>query len=114
MGREFDSVDSVEVAAMPEQVWQAIATGPGIDSWFMGRNEVDELQRGRPLPPTRWSTATLPALVADGGRSPAWMRNGCRALADVLPNAAYRTIPGQTHLVKPKALAPVLREFFAA
>jgi len=22
-------------------VWQAIATGPGIDSWFMGRNEVD-------------------------------------------------------------------------
>jgi uncharacterized protein YndB with AHSA1/START domain len=22
-------------------VWTAIATGPGIDSWFMGRNEVD-------------------------------------------------------------------------
>ncbi|MGH3879922.1 MAG: SRPBCC family protein [Actinophytocola sp.] len=41
MGREFERVDSIEVDATPEQVWQAIATGPGIDSWFMGRNEVD-------------------------------------------------------------------------
>lgn len=41
MGREFSSHDEVEVDATPEQVWEAIATGPGIDSWFMGRNEVD-------------------------------------------------------------------------
>jgi uncharacterized protein YndB with AHSA1/START domain len=27
--------------ASPEEVWDAIATGPGIDSWFMGRNEVE-------------------------------------------------------------------------
>lgn len=73
-----------------------------------------DLQRGRPLPPTRWATATLPALVADGGKSPEWMRNGCRSLADVLPNVQYRTVPGQTHLVKAKALAPVLRDFFGS
>lgn len=41
MGREFSETNEVEVDATPEQVWQAIATGPGIDSWFMGRNEVD-------------------------------------------------------------------------
>jgi uncharacterized protein YndB with AHSA1/START domain len=41
MGREFERTDSVEVDATPEEVWTAIATGPGIDSWFMGRNEVD-------------------------------------------------------------------------
>jgi uncharacterized protein YndB with AHSA1/START domain len=41
MGKQFETSDSVEVGATPEQVWQAIATGPGIDSWFMGRNEVD-------------------------------------------------------------------------
>lgn len=40
MGKRFESVDEVEVAATPEQVWQAIATGPGFDSWFMGRNDV--------------------------------------------------------------------------
>jgi len=36
-----------------------------------------------------------------------------RALADVLPNAKLRTLEGQTHMVKPKALAPVLVDFFA-
>jgi hypothetical protein len=53
-------------------------------------------------------------LVADGGKSPEWMHNGCRSLSEVLPDATYRTIPGQTHLVKAAALAPVLREFFTA
>ena len=37
-------VDELNVDATPEQIWQAIATGPGIDSWFMGRNEVDPRQ----------------------------------------------------------------------
>lgn len=47
-----------------------------------------------------------------GGKSPAWMRNAMRTLAGVLPNATYRTLERQTHIVKPKALAPVLSEFF--
>ncbi|MGK3202192.1 SRPBCC family protein [Amycolatopsis sp. MEPSY49] len=41
MGHEFERTDVAEVDATPEQVWDAIATGPGIDSWFMGRNEVE-------------------------------------------------------------------------
>ena len=41
MGHEFEATDVAEVDATPEQVWDAIATGPGIDSWFMGRNEVE-------------------------------------------------------------------------
>lgn len=41
MGHEFSSTEEFAVTATPEQVWAAIATGPGIDSWFMGRNEVD-------------------------------------------------------------------------
>lgn len=41
MGHEFASADEVQVDATPEEVWSAIATGPGIDSWFMGRNEVE-------------------------------------------------------------------------
>jgi uncharacterized protein YndB with AHSA1/START domain len=32
--------------ASPEEVWEAIATGPGIDSWFMGRNEVEPREGG--------------------------------------------------------------------
>ncbi|WP_020659755.1 SRPBCC family protein [Amycolatopsis benzoatilytica] len=41
MGKEYEQADVIEVPAEPEQVWAAIATGPGIDSWFMGRNEVE-------------------------------------------------------------------------
>jgi len=40
MGHSFEGIDEIEVPASVEDVWTAIATGPGIDSWFMGRNEV--------------------------------------------------------------------------
>jgi pimeloyl-ACP methyl ester carboxylesterase len=73
---------------------------------------VDDYQKGRPLPSDRWTSVTMPTLVAVGGKSPDWMRNAMRALADVLPNARYSTLEGQTHIVKPEALAPVLVEFF--
>ncbi|MGH9347599.1 MAG: alpha/beta fold hydrolase [Vicinamibacterales bacterium] len=73
---------------------------------------VQDNERGKPLPATRWAGATVPTLVMDGGRSPAWMRHAMRALADVLPNAKYRTLTGQTHMVKPKSHVPPLVEFF--
>ena len=40
MGHQFTQHHEAEVPASPDEVWAAIATGPGIDSWFMGRNEV--------------------------------------------------------------------------
>jgi pimeloyl-ACP methyl ester carboxylesterase len=74
---------------------------------------VQEYQQGRPLPAGRWASVTIPTLVMDGGKSPDWMRNGSRALAGVLPNAQYRTLEGQTHMVKPDVHAPVLEAFYA-
>lgn len=70
------------------------------------------VETGSRTPLARWSSIKVPALVADGGASPAWMRNGNRALADTLPNATYRTLEGQTHAVDPKLLAAALEEFF--
>ena len=40
MGERFEQRRKAEVPASPEEVWAAIATGPGIDSWFMGHSEV--------------------------------------------------------------------------
>jgi uncharacterized protein YndB with AHSA1/START domain len=40
MGQPFEQWRDAEVPASPEEVWAAVATGPGIDSWFMGRNDV--------------------------------------------------------------------------
>jgi hypothetical protein len=72
---------------------------------------VVEHQSGEPLP-AAWPEVKVPALAVDGGRSPDWMRNGVASLAKVLPSAEYRTLPGQTHIVKAAALAPVLKEFY--
>jgi len=40
MGRPFENRSEAEVPASPDEAWAAIASGPGIDSWFMGRSEV--------------------------------------------------------------------------
>ncbi len=45
-GRHFVQVE-VEVPGTPEEVWQAIATGPGISSWFVPTEF--EMRDGRPV-----------------------------------------------------------------
>jgi len=40
MGHPFEQRKEAEVPATPDEVWAAIASGPGIDSWFMGRSDV--------------------------------------------------------------------------
>jgi len=69
---------------------------------------------GKPLPAKRWASVTILTLVMDGGKSPTWMRHGMQALTGVLPNAKYRTLEGQTHMLKPEAVTPVLEEFFTS
>ena len=73
---------------------------------------VGDYHKGRPLPPDHWTSVTMPTLVAVGGKSPDWMRHAMDELANVLPDAQHRTLEGQTHVVKPEALVPVLMEFF--
>jgi hypothetical protein len=72
---------------------------------------VRDNQRGKPLSASRWASIMLPALVMDGGNSPAWMRHGNQSLPSVLPNAQYCTLEGQTHILKPKVHAPLLVAF---
>jgi uncharacterized protein YndB with AHSA1/START domain len=47
MAHPFEVRKEIEVEATPEEVWEAIATGPGVDSWFMGRNEVEPGEGGK-------------------------------------------------------------------
>ncbi len=47
MTHEFEVRDQIEIDATPDRVWEAISTGPGIDSWLMGRNELDQHEGGR-------------------------------------------------------------------
>jgi Activator of Hsp90 ATPase homolog 1-like protein len=47
MAHEFELVEEISLDATPEEVWAAIATGPGVDSWFMGRTEIEPGVGGR-------------------------------------------------------------------
>lgn len=67
---------------------------------------------GKPLPADRWSGVTQPTLVLSGEKSQQWIRSAMRSLAEVLPNAKLQVLPKQTHIVKPKVLAPALIDFF--
>lgn len=46
MPHEFEVREEIALDATPEQVWEAIATGPGVDSWFMGSNEFEPREGG--------------------------------------------------------------------
>ena len=46
MAHEFEVTKEIAIDASPEQVWEAIATGPGLDSWFLGSNEVEPREGG--------------------------------------------------------------------
>lgn len=37
----FEIAKDIEAPATAEQAWEAVATGPGLDSWFMGRNDIE-------------------------------------------------------------------------
>jgi pimeloyl-ACP methyl ester carboxylesterase len=74
---------------------------------------LGDLSSGRPLPADRWTTVTVPTLVGVGSKSAGWFQRSMSALADALPNARHVVLEGQNHMIKAKALAPVLTEFFA-
>ena len=57
---------------------------------------------------------SVPALVMAGDTSLPFMPDAARVLSQAIPQGQLRTLAGQTHEVKPDALAPVLVEFFAA
>jgi pimeloyl-ACP methyl ester carboxylesterase len=63
--------------------------------------------------PTRTAAGVkVPVLVMSGAASFPGMHRTAETLKRTIPHAQLRTLEGQTHDVKPEALAPVLTEFF--
>lgn len=76
---------------------------------------MGDTQAGRPWDADRWAAASMPTLVMCGGKSPDAARHATTALADALPNAQHRLVDRLNHsapVMAPKALAPVIAEFF--
>jgi pimeloyl-ACP methyl ester carboxylesterase len=86
---------------------KAVAHTLPYDAELLGDNAF-----GQPLDASQWAGFELPVLVVGGGKSPGWMRTSVKAVADAVPGAVHREIPGQNHMIKTTAIAPVLSEFF--
>lgn len=70
-----------------------------------------EQQQGRALRAGLYDTSVVPTLVVAGGKSPAFMKNAQAAITEAVPHGRYLELPGQTHMIKAKVLAPVVTEY---
>lgn len=103
---------------IPEEYFVGMRESPSWAGWesvahtlaYDGRI-VRDTMAGMPLPAGRWDSVTMPTLVMNGELSEPFFATAARALVDALPDATYRTLPGQEHGLEPDALAPVLIEF---
>jgi pimeloyl-ACP methyl ester carboxylesterase len=118
--REIFEYFMTVAAGMPAEMAKSMAESPMVDGMlglahtisYDGRVMLRGSMNGEPLPSRFRDTVTVPALVMDGGDSPAWMRNAARALVGILPDVRYRTLEGQDHAAAPDVVAPELEEFF--
>ncbi|WP_214411758.1 SRPBCC family protein [Sphaerisporangium fuscum] len=47
MSHRFELRKEIELKAGAELVWDAVATGPGLNSWYLGRNEIEPREGGK-------------------------------------------------------------------
>jgi pimeloyl-ACP methyl ester carboxylesterase len=66
------------------------------------------------LPSERIAAIQIPTIVVNGSASFPFMQSTADAIAELLPHAQRAVLPDQQHNVAAEALAPVLKEFFAA
>ncbi|XRQ02869.1 alpha/beta fold hydrolase [Actinomadura welshii] len=119
-GRPGDAVELFMTAAagMPgdavagmrdSDFWPALeAVAPTIA--YDGRNLADTMS-GRPLRTDLWDKIAVPVLVLRGRDTWPHLAAGAAAVADHLPTAVLKTVPGENHGTTPDVLAAALREF---
>jgi len=66
------------------------------------------------IPRSRYAGIRVPVVIMNGGKTQPRLRDAARAIADVIPGARYRELPGQTHNVNPSVLTPAVVEMAAS
>jgi pimeloyl-ACP methyl ester carboxylesterase len=90
-------------------VWaQLEAIAPTIA--YDGR-QLGETMSGRPLRPDLWDAIDVPVLVLYGDATWPQLSAGARAVAEHLPTATLRAVPGENHGTTAEVLAGALRDF---
>lgn len=117
-GRRGDAVELfLRLTGMAEQTIQGARQSPmwsGMETIAPSLAYDDAVMGDGLVPRERLASIGVPVLSVAGGASPAWMREAARAVAEAAPEGTYRSLEGQTHMVEPEVLGPVLAEFFGA
>jgi pimeloyl-ACP methyl ester carboxylesterase len=115
--RRGDAVELfLRLTGLAEGVIQGARQSPmwaGMESIAPSLAHDDAVMGDARVPRSRLASVPVPVLSLAGDASPAWLREAAQAVAQAVPEGAYRSLPGQSHLVEPEVLAPVLTEFFA-
>ncbi|MFI2427955.1 alpha/beta fold hydrolase [Streptomyces sp. NPDC018955] len=115
-GRRGDAVELfLRLTGLGEDVIQGARQSPmwaGMESLAPSLAYDDAVMGDGSVPRELLASVRVPVLSIAGDASPAWMREAARAIAESVPRGTYRTLEGQTHMVEPDVLAPVLAEFF--
>lgn len=104
--RYAGATDEMIEGARNSPLWPGLeAVAPSL------RYDAAVLGNGQP-PTDLLSRITRPTLVATGDAGDEFFGRAADALLTTVPNAERALLPGQSHRVDPKVLAPVLRRFF--
>ncbi|MGW4565039.1 alpha/beta fold hydrolase [Streptomyces sp. NPDC004561] len=116
-GRRGDAVELfLRLAGLGEEMIRGARQSPmwaGLEAVAPSLAYDDAVMGDGLLPRDRLGAISVPVLAVAGGASPEWMRRASRDIADAVPQADYRILEGQTHMVEPEVLGPVLAEFLA-
>ncbi|MEU3279718.1 alpha/beta fold hydrolase [Streptomyces antibioticus] len=115
-GRRGDAVELfLRLTGLAEEMIQRARQSPmwaGMEAIAPTLAHDDAVLAGGRVPRDRLAGIGVQVLAVAGGDSPPWLREAARAVAEAVPEGAYRALEGETHMVDPNVLAPVLAEFF--
>ncbi|WP_329334420.1 alpha/beta hydrolase [Streptomyces sp. NBC_00663] len=115
-GRRGDAVELfLRLTGMPDEMIQGARQSPawpGMEAAAPSLAYDNAVMGDGLVPRERLASITVPVLAVAGGASPDWLQEATRAVAEAVPQGSYRNLAGQTHMVDPNALAPVLAEYF--
>ncbi|MFJ4525037.1 alpha/beta fold hydrolase [Streptomyces sp. NPDC088810] len=116
-GRRGDAVELfLRLTGLGEEMIQRARQSPmwaGMEAVAPSLAHDDAVMGDGLLPRARLAGISVPVLAVAGGASPEWMHRASQAVAEAVPQGRYRILPGQTHMVEPDVLGPVLAEYVA-
>lgn len=114
-GRRGDAVELfLRLTGLGEKMIQGARQSPmwaGMEAVAPSLAHDDAVMGDGLLPRDRLAAVSVPVLCLVGGASPEWMHRANQAVARAVPQGTYRVLEGQTHMVEPDVLGPVLAEF---